>query len=131
MKRLVICFASIAYSVAAFADVSGEFVKNNAGVEIKQQGDSISFSINSSVGDNVCNLNDDDKPLVAQMIDANRAVWSSNDRSNKCTVLFNFTSGHLKLTTKDCDSYCGMNAIGSMDGTYKLKKTKEKVIHLQ
>lgn len=101
----------------ALADVSGSYSKKNAAAELKQQGKAVEFSINSSVGRNMCELEG-----VASMIDENRAAFSPSDKSDKCVAVLNFTGGQLKVTTKDCDSYCGLNAAGSMDGQYKKKK---------
>ena len=104
-------------------DVGGIYEKRNGIVGVKQKGEQIVFSVNSSVGDNACNLGDDAEPMIAKMVDSNRAVWTSSDGDN-CTVLLNFKGGELKLTTKDCENSCGIRAVGSMDGVYKLKKSK-------
>lgn len=101
----------------AFADVSGSYSKKNAVAELKQQGKAVEFSINSSVGQNICEIEG-----VAAMIDDNRAAFTPGDKSDKCVAVLNFTGGQLKVTTKDCDNYCGLNAAGSMDGQYKKKK---------
>ena len=103
--------------VIALADVSGEYSKKNAVAELKQQGKAVEFSINSSVGQNICDLEG-----VAVMIDQNRAAYTPDDKSDICVAVLNFSGGQLKVTTKDCDNYCGLNAAGSMDGQYKKKK---------
>jgi len=107
----------------AHRDVSGTYEKRNAIVEVKQKGEQIAFSANSSVGDNACNLGDDAEPMVAKMVDSNRAIWTSSDGDN-CTVILNFKGDELKLASKDCESSCGIRAVGSMDGVYKSKKSK-------
>ena len=101
----------------AFADISGSYSKKNAVAELKQQGKAVEFSINSSVGQNLCMLDG-----VAVMIDKNSAAYTPDEKSDMCVAVLNFTGGQLKVTTKDCDSYCGLNAAGSMDGQYKKKK---------
>lgn len=101
----------------SFADVSGSYGKKNAFAELKQNGKTVEFSINSSAGQSICELEG-----AAAMIDENRAAFSPSDKSDKCVAVLNFTGGQLKVTTKDCDSYCGLNAAGSMDGQYKKKK---------
>ena len=117
MKKVLIGLGlTILVTTNAFAEFSGEYVKKNAGVDVKQQGDSVNFSINSSVGQNACNLEG-----TAVMIDAKSAAYTPEDKSDKCVALFNFAGGKLKVKTKDCDGYCGMNAEGSMDGSYRKK----------
>ena len=73
-----------------------------------------------------CNLGEDE-PLIAKVVDGNRAAWTSEDKTEMCVVLLSFSPESVKVTTKDCDGYCGNDAIGSMDGVYKLKKSKNKV----
>jgi len=119
MKSKVLLMALVLISPTAFtADLSGAYQKQNGVVEVQQQGNQVAFSINSSVDMHACNLGEDDQPLVARMLDATRAAWTSEEMSDRCVVVLNFAGGQLKVTTKDCDSYCGMDAVGSMDGTY-------------
>ena len=114
-RFLVLTIAII--PTVALADISGSYSKKNAVAELKQQGKAVEFSINSSAGQNICELQG-----VATMIDENRAAFSPSDKADKCVAVLNFTGGQLKVTTKDCDSYCGLNASGSIDGQYKKKK---------
>jgi len=100
----------------ALADFSGEYVDENAVVDLKQEGKAVNFSINSSVGQHACNLEG-----TAVMMDATSAAFTPEDKTDKCVVLFNFAGGSLKITTKDCGEYCGMAAEGSMDGSYRKK----------
>lgn len=120
MKKVLIGL-TVFVATNVFADVSGDYVKKNAGVDVKQQGKAVEFSISSSVGQNVCNLEG-----TAVMIDANRAAYTPEDKSDKCVAVLNFVGNGLKVTTKDCDEYCGLNAGGSMDGSYQKKITKKK-----
>lgn len=101
----------------AFADIGGTYSKKNSVAEIKQQGNSVEFSINSSANQNVCELEG-----VAAMIDENRAAYTSGDGAEKCVAVLNFSGGQLVVTTKGCEGYCGLNAAGSMDGSYKASK---------
>lgn len=110
---LVVAFAP----VIALADIGGSYAKKNAIAEIKQQGKSVEFSINSSANQNVCELEG-----VAAMIDENRAAYTSGDGADKCVAVLNFSGGQLVVTTKGCEGYCGLNAAGSMDGSYKASK---------
>ena len=100
-------------------DYSGEYSKDNSSVEVGQQGKVLKFSINSSVGQNTCNLEGS-----AEMTDATSAAYTSEDKSDTCVAILNFAGGALKVTTKGCDANCGLNAAGSMDGSYQ--KTAKK-----
>src|SRR5574343_1082582 len=117
-KNLIALTVFVATNV--FADFSGEYVKKNAVVDIKQQGSVVAFSINSSVGQNVCNLDGS-----ALLIDANRAFFTPTEKTDMCVAALNFGGGSLKITTKDCGGYCGLNAAGSMDGVYQKKAMKK------
>ncbi|MBF0283721.1 MAG: pilin [Magnetococcales bacterium] len=98
------------------ANMDGSYEKENGIIDIKTQGNIVRFSVNSSVDMHVCDIEN----AVAQMVDDHRAAWTPDDKSS-CVLLLNFTGGSVKVTTKDCASQCGMNAIGSMDGIYKRK----------
>ena len=97
------------------ADFTGEYVRENAAVDVKQNGKAIDFSINSVVGQHPCNLEG-----TAVLIDANRAAYTPKDKSDKCVAILKFVFGGLTVMTKDCEGYCGLNAAGSMDGNYKI-----------
>lgn len=120
MKKVLVGL-TVLIATNAFADFSGEYLKRNAVVDIKQQGNKIQFSINSSMGQNVCNLEG-----TAVLMDANRANFTPEDKSDKCVAVLNFGGNGIKITTENCDDYCGLNAGGSMDGSYQKKTTKKK-----
>ena len=124
MKNVLLMAIALS-SQFALADYSGEYVKKNAGFTIKQEGQRIAFSANSVVGTSPCNLGEDE-PLNAQLLDKTRAAWTPEDNNDTCMVVMNFSGGGLKVTTKDCDAYCGMEAVGSLDGMYKKKALKRK-----
>lgn len=44
------------------------------------------------------------------MTDATRAAYSSDDKANKCAAVLSFDGSILKVTTKDCDWFCGAGA---------------------
>lgn len=109
-------FAALAlWSGLGFA---GEYSKQNAVANASRNGASVEFSINSSVGQNGCNMDG-----VAQMIDDSRAAYTSGDGADKCVAVLNFSAGQLAVTTKGCEGYCGLNAAGSMDGIYKARQS--------
>lgn len=121
MKRVFIGLSfTVLVTTNALADFSGEYGKKNSVVEVKQQGKAVKFSVNSSVGQNTCDLEG-----TATMIDATSAAYTPEDKSDICVALLNFSGGGLKVTTKGCDGYCGLNAGGSMDGSYR-KIAKKK-----
>lgn len=99
----------------AFAE---EYSKQNAVADVSRNGASVEFSINSSVGQNGCNMDG-----VARMIDDSRATYTSGDGADKCVAVLNFSGGQLAVTTKGCEGYCGLNASGSMDGMYKARQS--------
>lgn len=122
MKKILFGLSlTIFIATNVFADFSGEYAKKNAAVDVKQQGKAVNFFINSSVGQNACNLEG-----IAVMIDAKSAAYTPEDNSDKCVVLFNFVGNGLKVITKDCDGNCGLNAAGSMDGAYRKKTVQKK-----
>ncbi len=53
------------------------------------------------------------------MSNANTAVYKSTDNSVHCIATLTFAGNKLKVKTQECDSSCGMGAVGSMDGTYR------------
>lgn len=55
------------------------------------------------------------------MVDQSLAVYTSDDKDDKCTAVLNFSKNTVKVTTKDFETSCGMHALGSMDDIYKNK----------
>jgi hypothetical protein len=114
MRKIILPIIALAASFHVLADgVSGKYSSKTAVAEITEQQGAVEFQINSSVGDSACMLDG-----VAKIIDESRAVYSPSAADDKCVVVLNFAGGALKVTTKDCDAYCGGNAVGSMDGDY-------------
>jgi hypothetical protein len=48
-------------------------------------------------------------------------TYSSDDIGDKCVALCNFKDRMLVVIIKDCGAQCGLNAAGTMDGTYTVK----------
>lgn len=113
LNRIVVCIAAMCIN-NAYANTPSEYSKDNAVISIKGSGDAVAFSINSSVDMHACEISE-----LATIIDDSRALYTSSDPEEKCTVLLTIGEDTLKVTTKSCDSYCGQNAIGSMDGLYR------------
>lgn len=104
----------------AYAETANEYSKDNAIASIKASGQAVEFSINSSVDMHVCEISG-----TAVMVDAQRAAYTSSDPEDKCTVLLGLDGDMLKVTTRSCESYCGLSAQGSLDGLYKVAEASQ------
>ncbi|WP_368930515.1 hypothetical protein [Achromobacter xylosoxidans] len=107
-------------SPAALAGVTGKYNKQGGELIVKESQQGVQFAFNSNVGAHACSLGEDE-PLFARPIDGTRAAWTSEDPADQCVVLLHFSNRAVQVTTKGCDSYCGMNAAGSMAGKYSQK----------
>ncbi|MBD9398155.1 hypothetical protein [Pseudomonas sp. PDM11] len=114
MLKGVLVFLAFIGVGDACSSTGAEYSKDNAVISVRASGDSVAFNINSSVDMHACEISE-----AATMIDDSRAVYTSNDPEDKCTVLLTLTGDALNVTTQFCESYCGVGAIGSMDGSYK------------
>jgi hypothetical protein len=118
-------------SMCLGVDFTGEYENKYSLATVTQKGNSIKFSISSSFGQNSCDIEG-----IAKMVDKNRAAYTNpTDSEDNCVIVLNFNPGvegmALKITTKECDGYCGLNAAGSMDGLYIKKKkqaTSKKIV---
>lgn len=119
LKSSLLIVASIGIT-CAYAGTTNEYSKENGVASIKPMGQLMEFFINSSVDMHACEISG-----VATMIDANRAAYISDDSEEKCTVLLSLDRDLLKVTTRSCESYCGLSAQGSMDGLYKASEASQ------
>ncbi|MBZ6971731.1 acyl-CoA dehydrogenase [Klebsiella grimontii] len=116
MNKLTATLLLMLISTAASA---ADYIKPNAGLILTPQGENMAFSINSSYGDasGVCNMDG-----VAQPISAGKGQkhsWGWSDSNSQCVaVISEDKNGKMNVSTKECDGYCGMSAVGSMDGLY-------------
>jgi hypothetical protein len=102
------------------SNYTGEYAKDNGGVGIEIiSNNQMKFWINTVVDTNPCNIGEDGG--VVTNFDKNHAKFTGD---NDCVVEFNFENNKVKISTKNCDGYCGMNAVGSMDGEYVKKSDK-------
>lgn len=115
MKSVTTLALAFCCTIATAQPIS--YAKKNGSVDITRTGDKLVFSIASVVGQNRCELEG-----TAERIDADRFGYTSDDMDDKCVALLNTKGGKLAVTTKGCESQCGMNAAGSMDGTYTKAK---------
>ena len=100
-----------ACATAAHAEPKTVYSKKNGEVELTRNSDKAQFAIPSVAGQNRFELEGS-----ATQIDENRFAYTSDD-ADKCVAVLNTTGGKLVVTTKSCESFCGMNAAGSTDGT--------------
>jgi hypothetical protein len=111
-KRLL----AVLWGISAFA-VQAEgtrFEKDNAVLDMAMTQGTIQFTLNAVEGQSACEAQG-----TAKIIDDHRAAYTSNDSADRCVILFNFeTADQIKVTTKDCNRYCGLAAVGAMDGSY-------------
>lgn len=111
----IIFAALLMFSACGYA---ATYEKNNATLEARPVNGGkggVEFSINSNNEGTACNIDG-----VATTIDSHRAAYTPDDKSDLCVVLLDFNkNGSAKVTTKDCNSYCGLQAEGTMDGLYK------------
>lgn len=115
-------FAQFSAALAAGDGISGDYKKKNGVVVARLIDGDVYFIANSVVGMHPCNIGENDDPKIAKLVDEHRAVWTSEDNEDKCVVLLNFSGNTLKVTTKDCHGYCGVDAAGSLDGIYTKKR---------
>ena len=113
MKKLVVALA-LAISTPVLADFAGSYEKPNGILEIKREGDGLRFTLDSSVDDHVCGLEG-----TARIVDETRAAFTPEDPEDECVAVFGITEDGIRVLTRSCFAYCGLNAHGSMDGYYK------------
>lgn len=118
VMTIALLLSQFSSAFAAGDGISGDYKKKNGDIVVRLIDGQVYFRANSVVGMHSCNIGADDAPKIAKLIDRNRAVWSSSDNSDSCVVMFNFSGKQMKVTTRDCDGYCGAAAAGSLDGTY-------------
>ncbi|MFJ5480479.1 acyl-CoA dehydrogenase [Pectobacterium carotovorum] len=117
MKKIV-----SALSIACFATFAhaGEYVKSNGILSLSAKNGSADFSINASHGDasGVCNMEGVAESVGAGTGQRNRWVYS--DSSSACVaVISELKDGTVNVMTRSCENYCGVSAVGSMDGNYR------------
>ena len=116
MKTLVAL--TIATACCATSAQTGVYRKAGGQAEIGSiAGRSVPFSLVATKGQARCELEG-----KAEMVDATRAAFTTQDRNDKCVAVLNFANSGLKVTTKGCESYCGAGAAGAMDGSYTPKR---------
>lgn len=119
MKKIVLTLVLVVSLPFAYA---GEYVKRDGVLSILSGNGTAKFSINASHGDasGVCNMEGIAESVEAGAGQQNRWVYS--DSSSACVaVISEANDGSVNVITRSCDNYCGVSAVGSMDGKFKRK----------
>ncbi|MGQ6052065.1 acyl-CoA dehydrogenase [Serratia sp. IR-2025] len=117
MKRLV---GVLLFVVSVPMVHASEYVKRDGALSIFQHDGGVKFNINASHGNasGVCNMEGIAERVGAGAGQRNRWVYS--DSSSACVaVISELKDGSVNIITRSCENYCGVSAIGSMDGKYK------------
>ncbi|ELI8399387.1 TPA: acyl-CoA dehydrogenase [Yersinia enterocolitica] len=107
---------------ASLATQAAEYVKPNGSLSLAAEGNGVEFSINAASNDasGTCNMEGSAQSIGAGENQKNR--WVYNDTSSQCVaVISEQNSGKVTVMTKGCEGYCGMTAVGAMDGIYRKK----------
>lgn len=106
------------FSTSAMAS---EYVKPNGLLTLIPKNGGAEFSINAAYdASGVCNMEGNAESIPPNKTQRNR--WVFDDKNSQCMAVFSENlNGTLNVTTKGCEAYCGISAVGSMDGLYKNK----------
>lgn len=119
MKKIVLTFLLASSFTMAHA---AEYVKRNGALSLSTRNDTAEFNINASHGNasGVCNMEGIAERVGAGSGQRNRWVYS--DSSSACVaVISELKDGSVNIMTRSCENYCGVSAVGAMDGKYKKK----------
>lgn len=119
MKKVIVSLLLAASLSMAHA---GEYVKRNGDLSLSPGNSAAEFNINASHGNasGVCNMEGVAESIGAGAGQKNRWVYS--DSSSACVaVISELKDGTVNVMTRSCENYCGVSAVGSMDGKYKKK----------
>ncbi|MBG6246232.1 acyl-CoA dehydrogenase [Candidatus Symbiopectobacterium sp. 'North America'] len=118
MKKITIAFILIANLPLAHA---GEYVKRNGVLSLSPRGAVAEFNINASHGDtSICEIYGEAISIGAEKGLHNQWVYSDKE-STYAVVISEHKNGTIQVITDKCDNYCGVSAIGVIDGKYKKK----------
>ncbi len=117
MKKWIILFILTGGFNFAYAD---EYIKNNGTLSLSLDRGVATFSINASHGISlgVCNM--EGVAREVGVVAGQRNRWVYSDSSSACVmVISESNNGSVNVMTHSCENYCGVSAIGSMDGEYR------------
>lgn len=119
MKRVILATLLLGTSALSTA---AEYVKPNGSLSLAAGGNGVEFNINAASKDasGICNIEGSAQSLGPGKNQKHR--WVYNDKSSQCVaVISEQNSGKVAVMTKECEGYCGMTAVGAMDGIYRKK----------
>ncbi len=119
MKSVIL--ATLLLSTSALA-TAAEYVKSNGALTLTAGDNGMEFNINaaSQNASGICNMEGTAQSIGAGENQKHR--WLYNDTSSQCiAVISKQSNGKITVMTKGCDGYCGMTAVGAMDGIYRKK----------
>lgn len=105
--------------ILCFSAKASDFRKTNGTLSFYQSKNHTTFNINSSLctTSGVCEVGGELTLIDARKGQRNRWVYS--DQSSMCVVLISeLNNGAMQVISKDCNKYCGVTSIGSINGTY-------------
>lgn len=117
MKKIILTLLLVSCLPIAHA---GEYVKRNGALSLSPGNGATEFNINASNGNasGVCNMEGVAESVGAGTGQKNRWVYS--DSSSSCVaVISELKDGSVNVMTRSCENYCGISAVGSMDGQYQ------------
>ncbi|EDX6464932.1 TPA: acyl-CoA dehydrogenase [Salmonella enterica] len=117
MEKIVLTLLLVSCLPMAHAD---EYIKSNGALSLSTGNGTAEFSINASHGNasGVCNMEGIAESVGAGIEQRNR--WVFSDSSSACVaVISELKDGSISVMTRSCENYCGVSAIGSMDGKYR------------
>lgn len=116
MNKYIVFFLML-IGLSAHAD---DYRKNNGILSIFTESEYVKFNINASHGDGygICEIGGEAISIGAEKELRNQWVYS--DKTSECAVVISeLKDGNMRVITDSCDSYCGVSAIGSLDGHYR------------
>ncbi|EMA9490381.1 TPA: acyl-CoA dehydrogenase [Yersinia enterocolitica] len=119
MKRVILVTLLLSTSALVTA---ADYVKPNGALTLAAGGNGVKFSINAASKDasGICNMEGSAQSIGAG--ENQKYRWLYNDTSSQCVaVISEQNSGKVTVMTKGCEGYCGMTAVGAMDGIYRKK----------
>lgn len=119
MKRVIL--ATLLLCTTALV-TAAEYEKPNGALTLTAGGNGVEFSINAASKDapGICNMEGSAQSIGAGENQKHR--WLFNDTSSQCvSVITEQSNGKIAVITEGCEGYCGMTAIGTMDGIYRKK----------
>lgn len=116
-----VILATLLLSTSSLA-TAAEYVKPNGALTLTAGGNGVEFNINAASKDasGICNMEGSAQSISVGENQKHR--WLYNDTSSQCVaVITEQSNGKIAVMTKGCEGYCGMTAVGAMDGIYRKK----------